>query len=127
MTRASTRCVHDTIKWSLSQSFARAFTDLKLGLEPEFELNAQTLYSSFTEPPQKEWGHYAFPCFSLAKTLKQNPIQIAIQLAQSYSSHSLKNPNPLVDKVEAKGPYVNFFLCPIEVSHLIIPSILSGE
>jgi arginyl-tRNA synthetase len=54
-------------------------------------------------PPSSEMGDYAFPCFSLAKQLKKNPIQIALELSVKIKSKEF-------EKVEAKGPYLNFFL-----------------
>ncbi|MBU0977213.1 MAG: arginine--tRNA ligase [Nanoarchaeota archaeon] len=54
-------------------------------------------------PPGSELGDFAFPCFSLAQTLKKNPNKIAQELAQKIKLKEL-------DKVEVKGPYINFFL-----------------
>jgi arginyl-tRNA synthetase len=54
-------------------------------------------------PPSPELGDYSFPCFSLAKQHKQAPNKIAEQLAAK-----IKSPN--LEKVEAKGPYLNLFL-----------------
>lgn len=48
-------------------------------------------------------GDYAFPCFTLAKEIKKNPVEIAKELASQ-----LKLSNEL-EKIEAKGPYLNFF------------------
>ncbi|MBI2651285.1 arginine--tRNA ligase [Candidatus Woesearchaeota archaeon] len=55
-------------------------------------------------PPKPEMGDYAFPCFSLAKIHKKNPNEIAKELSSKIG----KNKN--IEKVEALGPYVNFFL-----------------
>lgn len=54
-------------------------------------------------PPSPELGDFAFPCFSLAKTLKKSPNQIAQDLTAKIQTNDL-------EKVEAKGPYINFFL-----------------
>lgn len=54
-------------------------------------------------PPNTSLGDYAFPCFSLAKELRKNPVQIAQELATKIKSKDF-------EKVEAKGPYLNFFL-----------------
>ncbi len=54
-------------------------------------------------PKDSALGDYAFPCFVLAKTFKKNPGEIAKSLAVQISSKEL-------EKVEAKGPYVNFFV-----------------
>jgi arginyl-tRNA synthetase len=55
-------------------------------------------------PPTENLGDYSFPCFILAKLLKKNPIEIAKELADKISS------NRNFEKVETKGPYLNFFL-----------------
>ena len=55
-------------------------------------------------PEQPENGDLAFPCFTLAKELKKAPPAIAAELAGS-----VKLPEGFA-RVEAKGPYLNFFL-----------------
>src|SRR3989344_8827201 len=57
-------------------------------------------------PPSKEMGDYSFPCFSLAKILKQNPVEIAKNLAEKIKL------SEEFEKAEAKGPYINFFANP---------------
>ena len=55
-------------------------------------------------PKDSEMGDYSFPCFALSKKLKKNPAEIAkdfssrIQLSKEF------------EKVEAVGPYINFFV-----------------
>jgi len=53
-------------------------------------------------PPQRTLGDVAFPCFSLAQGLKRNPSEIATELAAKIGSKGV------IQKVEARGPYVNF-------------------
>nr|HPH78806.1 arginine--tRNA ligase [bacterium] len=53
-------------------------------------------------PPADVGGDLAFPCFSLAKKRKQNPREIATDLAEKFSS------GDWLEKVFAVGPYVNF-------------------
>lgn len=55
------------------------------------------------ERPPAELGDFAFPCFSLAKKLKKMPTLIAEEIAEQCRDE-------LFSRVEAKGPYVNFFL-----------------
>jgi arginyl-tRNA synthetase len=55
-------------------------------------------------PPDPALGDFALPCFSLAKKLKKAPPLIAKELAAR-----LKKP-AFVERIEATGPYVNFFL-----------------
>jgi arginyl-tRNA synthetase len=54
-------------------------------------------------PPSSELGDFAFPCFILAKELKKNPVQIARELSQKIKSNEF-------ERIEAKGPYLNFFV-----------------
>ncbi len=49
-------------------------------------------------------GDYAFPCFTLAKTLKKAPPAVAKELASE-----LKPPKGIAE-IKALGPYVNFFV-----------------
>ena len=56
-------------------------------------------------PPQEDMGDFAFPCFTLAKTMHKAPNMIASEL-----SGSDKLAADWLSKVEAKGPYLNFFV-----------------
>lgn len=69
------------------------------GLEPE------KVEGLLDTPPQPDLGDFAFPCFSLAKQLRQAPPRIAEDLVEKISP-TLED-NPLVDKVIATGPYIN--------------------
>jgi arginyl-tRNA synthetase len=68
------------------------------------ELDAKELATWLETPPSPEMGDYAFPCFRLAKTLRQAPPVIAQELALA-----LTLPQG-VKRAEATGGYVNFFL-----------------
>ncbi|MFH1210048.1 MAG: arginine--tRNA ligase [archaeon] len=54
-------------------------------------------------PPSEELGDYSLPCFSLAKVYKKNPNEIALELSSKIKSNILQ-------KIEVKGPYLNFFI-----------------
>ncbi|MEK6898524.1 MAG: arginine--tRNA ligase [Nanoarchaeota archaeon] len=56
------------------------------------------------KPKDDSLGDYAFPCFALAKFMKKNPVEIAKELA----SKIIKTEE--IEKVQASGPYVNFFV-----------------
>jgi arginyl-tRNA synthetase len=57
-------------------------------------------------PPDAKLGHFAFPCFNLAKTLKKAPNAIAAEIAEKIQA---EKPSWLGQAV-ATGAYVNFFL-----------------
>jgi len=56
------------------------------------------------EIPPSNLGDFAVPCFSFTSVIKQPPNKIANELSKKYGE------TKLIEKVEAKGPYINFFL-----------------
>lgn len=64
------------------------------------ELNHEQIIALIETPPQGLWADLAFPCFSLAKSRGQSPVQIAQSIASSMV-------DGLMCTSEAKGPYVN--------------------
>jgi len=55
-------------------------------------------------PPSSDLGDYAFPCFILSKKLKKEPNKISADLKKK-----IKLPKSF-EKLEVKGPYLNFFV-----------------
>lgn len=72
-------------------------------------------------PPSPELGDYAFPCFILSKKLKTSPIEIAQQLSSEIK------PSHYIEKIQANGPYLNFFINKQEFSTFIIKKILKEK
>jgi arginyl-tRNA synthetase len=58
------------------------------------------------EPSKKEWGDYSFPCFSLAKKLRTNPMELAVYIAKKIPVDRYS----FLLMVEAVNGYVNFFI-----------------
>ncbi len=74
-----------------------------------------------TAPPSADMGDVAFACFDLAKEEKKSPVLTAQEVTNKLQS--VIPTVDLVEKVEAHGPYVNFFLSSQTVARLV----LSGE
>lgn len=55
-------------------------------------------------PPESSMGEYSFPCFSIAKTLKESPVKIAESLAKKFV------PNETLKEVKVLNGYLNFFV-----------------
>ncbi len=55
-------------------------------------------------PPSPNLGDYAFPCFTLAKLYKKSPVQISKELEEKIQ------PSRAITKVQATGPYLNFYI-----------------
>lgn len=73
-------------------------------------------------PPQKEFGDIAFPCFDLAKKEKKTPNLIAKDIVKK-----IKMPKGLIEKVEARSGYVNFFFDWKKVAELKLKEIVERE
>jgi len=68
------------------------------------KLTAEAIDGILEVPPNLDMGDYAFPCFFLAKERKESPLKIAKELASEIK------PSKSISKIEAKGPYLNFFI-----------------
>ncbi len=74
-------------------------------------------------PPDPAFGDYAFPCFVLAKESKKNPQILAGELKAK-----LNKKLPLeIDKIEAKGPYLNFFVNKEKSAQSILEKVLKAK
>lgn len=71
--------------------------------EVKTHLKREEIERTVEIPPSSELGDFAFPCFMLAKALKKNPVEIAKELSKKIKSSEF-------EKIEAKGPYLNFFI-----------------
>ncbi|NLY09776.1 MAG: arginine--tRNA ligase [Tissierellia bacterium] len=72
------------------------------------------LESLIEVPPNPDMGDFAIPMFQLSKQMKKSPVAIAAELAVTIE------PKPYFTKVEAMGPYLNFFVyMPIMAKELI--------
>jgi arginyl-tRNA synthetase len=76
-------------------------------LEKITSIEADKIYSLIEIPPQKEMGDYAFPCFSLAKTMRKSPAVIASEI-----SESLKGKLAFIQNIDANSGYLNLFVRP---------------
>ena len=72
-------------------------------------------------PPSPEMGDYAFPCFTLAKEFKKSPMEIAKDLESKIK------PQGDIEKIQALGPYLNFFLDKSKRASLVLKKILKEK
>jgi arginyl-tRNA synthetase len=87
-------------------------------LKSRLPLDDAELQRAIEIPPSGELGDYAFPCFPLAKTLRQAPQAIAAELAAAFQ------PTALVKEARAAGPYVNFFVERVAYTHAGLSAII---
>lgn len=89
-------------------------------LSENLPLSGKEISNLIEIPPSPELGDYSFPCFVLSKTLKKNPNEIALNLSKKIFSEDF-------EKVEAKGPYLNFFINSNSLAKETLNSILKQK
>ena len=81
------------------------------------ELTKEQVMGLIEVPKKAAMGDYAFPTFQLAKTLHKSPVVIAQDTVKNINDSAF-------NKVEAKGPYINFSLKREDLSQSTISEIL---
>ena len=76
--------------------------EIAIEISKYVKLKQEEIENLIEIPPDEKLGDFALPCFQLAAKMKKNPLEIAKELAKKIK---LKN-----IKVQAKGPYINFFV-----------------
>jgi len=91
-------------------------------LKPHVPLEEAAIRELLTAPPDPSLGDIAFPCFTLAKQLRQSPAAIAQELATRLGGEA-----PLAS-AEPHGPYLNFRLDRAAAgAQLISEALAQGE
>jgi len=96
-------------KKDITSSLKKALPKLKYDCDVKLEIPPETL------------GDFAFPCFSLAPIVKKSPNGIAKSIASKIEK------TKWIEKVEAKGAYVNFFIDDKKLRISTIKSILKNR
>jgi arginyl-tRNA synthetase len=80
-------------------------------------LNEKEIVQAIEIPPESEMGDFAFPCFRLAKQMKQAPPVIAENIRAQIDMPEF------LDKIVVNGPYLNFFACRANYAKVVISEI----
>lgn len=94
------------------------FEEVKSILKNVLPEDIDTEQIALEVPKELEFGDVALPCFQFARVLRKSPNIIAQELASQIK------PNDVISKVEAVGPYVNFYLNKSKVAKDILESSL---
>lgn len=81
------------------------------------DLDTDNIVNLLEKPKKSSMGDLAFPTFSLAKTMRKAPQIIASELVGQIN-------NSYFEKVEAVGPYINFFLNKSEISAQVLKEVI---
>ena len=91
-------------------------------------LDADAIAKLLAPPPKPELGDFAFPCFPLAKSLRNAPARIAAGLVDELRTRIAEaGESGLIAEVTAAGPYLNFKLRPHLVGQRLLPAWARGE
>ena len=90
-------------------------------LKEKTNLQEDELEKLIEIPPDLKMGDYAFPCYSLAKTLKSAPNTIATEL-----SKVLRTTDSIIE-IKAVGPYVNFFVNKVIFSEMVLEKVCEEQ
>ncbi|EHJ52139.1 arginine--tRNA ligase [Streptococcus macacae] len=94
----------------VAEQIAKAVTDL----------DKDTIISLLERPKKSDMGDIAFPTFSLAKTLRKAPQNIANDIVEKIDSSHF-------EKVQAVGPYINFFLDRATISAAVLKEVIEKK
>ena len=83
-------------------------------LKKHVSLKDSEIESLLEVPPSPELGDYAFPCFTLSRIERKNPVEIAKDLAKNIET------GKELERVQAVGPYINFFVNKQKLAEQII-------
>jgi arginyl-tRNA synthetase len=101
-----------------------ALLEATIAKEFAVELPAAVIVGQLEVPKESRRGDLAFPAFTLAKSLKKPPPQLAAALAAAIAPHFAGTD---FARAEAAGPYVNVFLDRTRRFAALVPAILDGS
>jgi len=90
-------------------------------LKQQTKLKEEQILEVLEIPLNPEFGDYAFPCFTLSKTLKKSPKDIAEELTRKII------PTKLINRIQPIGPYINFFTNKTKLTELTLKQIIKGK
>lgn len=112
---------YDPAKISLANSLYKALKQIEANLP--VELSPLDFFKSMEQPPEKELGDYALPCFRFAKIIKKNPNEIAAQIKNILDVEK----NIWINHIVLKGAFLNIFTNQTEVAKTLLPQLLNGH
>jgi arginyl-tRNA synthetase len=106
--------MHDPLRLKISEMIAK-----QIGSTFNINLSPIECLGDLAIVPNLKMGHFAYPCFKLAKNLNSNPKEIADKLLQNWpTSTEFK-------EVKAVGPYLNFFASPAFFGQLVLQPMIT--
>jgi len=96
--------------------------DIVAILEEQMDLPTEEVQNLVEVPPDEKLGDYAFPCFVLAKRLRNAPDKIAAEIAPKLRT------TDLIEEVYPIGPYINFKVSKTKLAEFVLGEVFEkGE
>ncbi|MCX8074662.1 MAG: arginine--tRNA ligase [Clostridia bacterium] len=109
----------EEIKQKIAECIVKALTEkLESG---QTNVTIEELRDCLEIPKDPCNGDYAFPCFKLAKVLKDSPANIACKISSSIET------TEEICKIEPVSGYLNFFVSSENISETVMNKILSEK
>ena len=83
------------------------------------ELDQEQIVNLLEVPKNSDMGDLAFPAFSLARILRKAPQMISADIAEKMDTAGF-------EKIEAVGPYINFFLDKKSISADVLGQVIAN-
>lgn len=109
---------------ALAQEVAKV---LQPALPEAAGLDVAAVAELLAPPPKPDMGDLAFPCFRLAKALRNAPPKIAAALAGTLTEQGALGAEGLIAEASPAGPYLNLRLNPHRTGALLLPAWARGE
>ena len=91
-------------------------------------LDADAIAELLAPPPKPELGDFAFPCFPLARALRNAPPKIAASIAETLAGVIAEaGDSYLIAEAKPTGPYLNLKLRPHLAGQALLPAWARGE
>lgn len=90
-------------------------------LSKYLDMGVEEIYKNIQIPSNCKNGDFTFPCFVLSKILKESPYKISLELKEKIGFLDC------FEKIEANGPYLNFYIDKTQYAQFIIKKIISKE
>ncbi len=90
--------------------------------EKGIKLKEEEIENLLETPPSPDMGDYAFPCFSVAEKLKQEPHEMALEIREKIGTSPVD-----FESIQTAGPYINFFMDRKNLARNLIREILSEK
>jgi len=91
-------------------------------IAPLAKLSSEEVDDLLEIPPDTALGHYAFPCFKLAKSWKKAPQAISKELASQLN----KDLPSFIASFKDVGPYLNVTLSTTSFSYAVLKDVILG-